>query len=97
MPRLVHSQADWLAIAHELAAPHHADAPPGLVERVHALLREAPAEWPDQLYALELDAGGAEAVRAARAAVAGHDPRAGQRSASISEAEAIVRDHQRRP
>ena len=97
MPRLVHSRADWLAIARELDAAHHAAAPPGLTERVQALLREAPGEWPDQLYALELDEGSAEAVRAAHATLAGRDPNAEQRAASVAEAEAIVRKHQRRP
>ena len=97
MPRLVHSHAEWLAIARELVAPHRPPAPPGLVERVHALLRQAPDGWPDQLYALELDAGGADAVRAAQSALGGRHPNAGQRSASLAEAEAIVRDHQRRP
>jgi len=97
MPRLVHSHAEWVAIAHELAGPHRLAAPPGLVERVQDLLREAPGDWPDQIYALELDAGSADAVRAAHAAIAGRDPRAAQRSASVAEAADIVRDHQRRP
>ena len=97
MPRLAHSHAEWLAIVRELAAPHQAAAPPGLVERVRALLRQAPDDWHDQIYALELDEGSAEAVRIAHAALAGRDPNARQRSASVGEAEAIVRNHQRRP
>jgi uncharacterized protein YgfB (UPF0149 family) len=96
MPRLTFTHAEWLAIAHELEAPHGVAAPPGLLERVRALLHQASAEWTDQSYALELDAGSADAVRAARAALAGPDPVAGQRAASVAEAEAIVRDHQRR-
>ncbi len=97
MPRLVYNHAEWVAIAHELAGAHRLAAPPGLVERVQDLLREAPGDWPDQIYALELDAAGAEAIAAVHAALGGRDPRAGQRSASVAEAAAIVRDHQRRP
>ena len=94
MPRLTHTRAEWLAVADELVAPHR-PAPPGLAERVRALLREVPAGWPDQPATLELDEGSAEAVRAVLAALAGRDPAAGQRSASVAEAEAIVRAHQR--
>ena len=96
MPRLTHTRDEWMAVADELAAPHRA-APPGLEERVRALLREVPAGWSDQLATLELDEGSAEAVRVVLADLAGRDPAAGQRSASVAEAEAIVRDHQRRP
>ena len=96
MVRLTLTREDWLAVAHELTAPHRAPAPPGLIERVRALLREAPADWPDQLYTVELDAACAEAVRAAQAAVTGSQPGADQRGATLAEAEAIVRDHQRR-
>ena len=96
MPRITYSRAEWLAIAHELDAGHRDVAPPGLIERVRALLHETPAEWGDQPSALELDAGSAEAVRAAFARLSGRDPAAGQRAASLAEAEGIVRDHQRR-
>ena len=95
MPRLTHTRAEWLAVADELAAPHRSAAPPGLEERVRTLLAKVPAGWPDQLATLELDEGSADAVRAVLAALAGDDPAAGQRSASVAEAEAIVRDHQR--
>ena len=97
MPRLVYNHAEWVAIAHELAGAHRLAAPPGLVERVRDLLREAPADWPDQIYAIELDAGSAEAVAAAHAALGGLDPHADRRSTSVDEAAAIIRDHQRRP
>ena len=96
MPRLVHSHAEWLAIARELDRSHAA-GPPGLAERVAALLRQAPSGWPDQIYALELDEGSAEAVHAIHAALAGRDPNAGQRAATVAEAEAVIRDHQQRP
>lgn len=96
MPRLTHTRDEWRAVADELAAPHRLAAPPGLEQRVRALLREVPADWPDQYATLELDEGSAEAVRTVLASLAGRDPAAGQRSASLAEAEAIVRDHQRR-
>ena len=91
------ARGEWLAVADELAGPHRAASPPGLEERVRALLRGVPSDWPDQPAALELDEAGADAVRAVLAALAGRDPAAGQRSASLAEADAIVRDHQHRP
>lgn len=102
MPRLTQTRAEWLAVADELAAANRADAapvpvvPPGLEERVRDLLRDVPADWPEQTATLELDAGGAAAIRAVLATLAGRDPAAGQRSASVTEADAIIRDHQRR-
>ena len=96
MVRLTLTRAEWLALAHELGAPHRTLAPPGLLERVRALLREAPAEWPDQRYTVELDATCADAARAALAVVTGCHPGTDQRGATLAEAEAIVRDHQRR-
>ncbi len=95
MPRLTQTRAEWLAVADELAGTRRAAAPPGLAERVRALLRGVPAGWPDEPATLELDEGSAEAVRAVLAALAGRDLAAGQRSASLEEAVAIVRDHQR--
>jgi hypothetical protein len=94
MPRLVLSQAEWQAVVRELAGGHTATAPPGLVERIQALLAQAPPEWPGQVFALELDAGSAEAVRAIQAALTGEDRHAGQRAASVAEALQIIHDHQ---
>lgn len=96
MPRIVLSLQEWQTVARELAADHNVTAPPGLVERVQALLAQAHNGWPDQPFGLELDEGGAEAVQAAHRSLGGNDPAAGQRSASVAEADAIVRDHQRR-
>lgn len=96
MPRITYTRAEWLTIAHELEADHRGVAPPGLIERVRALLHETPAEWGDQASVLELDATSADAVRAAFASIAGRDPAAGQRAASVAEAEGIVRHHQQR-
>ena len=95
MPRFTQTRAEWMAVADELAGPHRAAAPPGLEERVRALLRGVPAGWPDQTATLDLDEGNAQAVRAVLAGLAGRDPAAGQRSASVGEAEAIVREGQR--
>ena len=97
MPRIVLSLDEWRAIAHELAAAHTIAAPPGLAERVQALLTQAHDGWVDQAVALELDEGSAEIIRSVQRALTGTDPNAGQRSASVSEADMIVRNHQRRP
>ena len=96
MPRIVLSLEEWRAVARELAATHTIDAPPGLSERVQALLTQAHDGWVDQAVALELDEGSAEIVRSVHRALTGMDPDAGQRSASVDEADRIVRDHQRR-
>ena len=95
MPRIVLSLQEWQTVARELAAAHNTAAPPGLLERVQALLKQAHDGWPGQQFALELDAGSAEAVQVAHRSITGLDPAEGQRAASVAEAVAIVRDHQR--
>jgi hypothetical protein len=95
MPRIVLSLQEWQTVAHELAAAHNITAPPGLLERVRALLEQAHDGWTGQEFALELDEGSAEAVRIAHRSLTGHDPVEGQRAASVAEAMTIVRDHQR--
>jgi DNA-binding NarL/FixJ family response regulator len=96
MPRIVLSLEEWQAVAHELAASHTFTAPPGLTERVRELLTQAHDGWVAQAIALELDEGSAETVRAVHSKLTGKDPNAGQRSASVAEADDIIRDHQRR-
>jgi hypothetical protein len=94
MPRIDLSLADWQAVAHELAGSHTAAAPPGLVERIEALLAQAPQGWPEQTFALELDESSAEVVRAIHAGLLGTDRGTGQRAASVTEAMQIIHDHQ---
>ena len=96
MPRIVLSLQEWQTVARELAAAHNAAAPPGLLERVQALLARAHDGWPDQPFALELDEGCVEAVRSAHRSLTGGEAGAGQRAASVAEAGVIIRDHQRR-
>jgi hypothetical protein len=96
MPRIVLSLEEWQAVARELAASHTITAPPGLSERVRELLTQAHDGWVEQAIALELDEGSAETVRAVHSVLMGIDPNAGQRSASVAEADDIIRDHQRR-
>ncbi len=97
MPRIVLSLEEWRAVARELAAAHTIAAPPGLSERVRALLTQAHDGWVDHAVALELDEGSAEIVRSIYRTLTGMDPAAEQRSASVDEADDIVRQHQRRP
>ena len=96
MTRIVLSLEEWQAVARELAATHTIAAPPGLSERVLALLTQAHAGWAEPAIALELDEGSAEAVRAVHYLLTGTDSNAGQRLASVAEADDIIRDHQRR-
>ena len=95
MPRIVLSLQEWQTIARELAAAHNSTAPPGLLERVQALLSQAHDGWSDQEFALELDEGCAEAVETAHRSMMRSDAATGQRAASVAEADAIVRNHQR--
>lgn len=97
MPRIVHTLAEWRAIAHELAARHTRDAPPELLERIQDLIAHAPEGWPEQRFAFELDEGGAGQLRDVFASLTRKDPTTGQRAASVAEAMQIIRDHQRRP
>lgn len=96
MPRLELSLVEWQAVARELSGAHAVAAPPGVVERIQALLAQAPQGWPAQKFALELDASSVEAVRAAHAALTHADRDSGQRVASVSEAVRIIHDHQQR-
>jgi hypothetical protein len=94
MARVVMSLAEWQAVSRELAGIHNATAPAGLLERIEALLVQAPQGWPDQPFALELDDSSVEAVQWAHASLLKHDPGAGQRIASVAEAVQIIHDHQ---
>ncbi len=96
MARVCYSLAEWIAIAQELGAPRPDPVPAGLVERIRALVDHAPDGWPEQMYALELDDAGAMTVAEVQAALTGKDPGVWQRTSSVAEADAIVRDHQRR-
>lgn len=95
MPRLTYRRAEWEAIAAELAAKRR-PVPPGLADRVQALLQQIPDAWPDQSATLELDPSSADAVRAMHAALTAPAATPAQRAA-VAEAAAIIRDHQRRP
>jgi hypothetical protein len=94
MPRLTYRRAEWRAIAEELAAGRR-PLPPGLTERVQALLRQIPDAWPEQSATLELDPSSADAARAVHPALTAPEPTRAQQSA-VAEA-AIIRDFQRRP
>lgn len=59
------------------------------------LLANAPQEWSDQDFALELDEGSAESVPV-HAALTGEVRHEGQGAASVTEAMRIIQDHQRR-
>jgi hypothetical protein len=94
MPRITLTMAEWQEVMRELTGAHTAPPPPGVVERIQALLAQAPSGWPDQVFELELDDSSAEAVRAVGPSSTGDDPGSRQRAASISEAMQIIWDHQ---
>jgi hypothetical protein len=98
MPRITHSRAHWVAIARELAATDRDAAPPGLTERVAALLAATQAEWPDEPCALELDEASAAVVETILRwgqRSGGDSGLAAQQSASLGEADDLIRAHQR--
>ena len=97
MERLAYSRREWTAIARELESTYQGSAPPGLRERIAALLAGTPAAWSDQACELELDAASADVVREIVRRGRGQPADAGlagQQAASLAEADAIVHDHQ---
>jgi hypothetical protein len=94
MPRITLPMAEWRAVLHQLAGEQTTPPPPGVVERIRALLAHAPSGWPEQLFALELDDSGAEAVRAVHTTLTDGDPSLGQHAASVAEAMGIIYKHQ---
>jgi hypothetical protein len=95
MPRIALPMAAWQAVLRELSRGQTAP-PPGVVERIQALLVQAPSGWPGQDFALELDFSGAETVRAVHASLTGGYPSLEQRAASVDEAMRIIYEHQQR-
>jgi hypothetical protein len=96
MPRLELSRREWEAVAYELIGTSLTDVPAGLPERIDALLADAPLDWLEQRFVLELDDPSAAVVRMVHATLTGLDPSTGQRAASLTEAEQILHDYQQR-
>ncbi|HVL24149.1 MAG TPA: hypothetical protein VM450_08690 [Thermomicrobiales bacterium] len=55
MISLTSTRAEWAALAGVIAAANPATIPPGLAERIDALLRETPETWPDEPCVLEFE------------------------------------------
>lgn len=99
MGRLTYRRAEWVAVVREVSERYHDTAPPGLIGRIEALLHETPAQWADQLCALELDTASADVVQAVVAQL--HEQRAisgetTQSASAVTDAADIIRDHHRR-
>lgn len=94
MAHIVLTLAEWRAVAHELRGGHHASAPAGLNERLHALIQETPRDWLDQPYAIDLDASSIEAVWAMHASVTNGRPSTNDQHASVLSAMEIIYMHQ---
>jgi hypothetical protein len=84
MSRLAYTRAEWAAIAGMIEAADPATIPPGLGERVEALLRATPASWPDERCILELEPENASAVQLLAAQMRG-----------VAGAEQVLHAHQR--
>jgi hypothetical protein len=100
VPLITLSRREWIAVGEELNGRPRDEAPPGLNERITALLAATPAAWPDQVCNLELsDLTAADIVYSIVRQLHDHDIAPGfmwQEEASIAEAEEIIRDHQDR-
>lgn len=94
------SRGEWAAVARDLDATsawNEPSGPPGLRERIAALLADTPAAWAEQRCTLALDPPAAATVRAivrrGRDEPA-HPERRVEAAEAIAAAAAIVRDHQ---
>jgi len=94
LARIVFTLAEWRSVARELHSPRYSAAPAGLHERLHALVRQAPHDWHEQSFALELDDSSIEAVWDAHSALTRCNPYSRQHEAGIAEASRIIHGHQ---
>jgi hypothetical protein len=94
LARIVFTLAEWRSVAQELHSPHYSAAPAGLHERLHELVKQAPQDWHDQPFALELDESSVKAVWDAHAALTQGSPYAQEQEAGIAEASRIIHRHQ---
>jgi hypothetical protein len=94
MAHIVLTLAEWRAIAHELCGEHRAVAPAGLNERLQALFQEAPRDWLDQPYAIDLDAASIEAVWAMHASMSNCRLVTNDEHTSVLAAMEIIYKHQ---
>jgi hypothetical protein len=94
MAHIVLTLAEWRAVAHELQGAHRAVAPAGLNERLQELFQEAPRDWLDQPYAIDLDAACIEAVWAMHANVSNCRLVTNDEHVSVLAAMEIIYKHQ---
>ena len=91
---------EWEAVSREIETHYARTAPPGLRERIADLLRRMPRGWEHEACTLEIDAAGADIVRAivrrSRGQTPDPDLERSQRQ-SLGEADRIVRESQHRP
>ncbi len=83
MPQHIYSRAEWEIIARMIAEGDAGAVPPGLAQRIAALLRATPGSWPNEQCTLDLDPASAELVTSLAA------PRRG-----LADAERIISTHQ---
>jgi hypothetical protein len=94
------SRREWIAVGEELNGRHRDQSPPGLNERIAALLAATPAAWPDQECNLELsDLTALDLVSTIVRQIRERPVEPGftwQEESSVAEAEQIIRDHRDR-
>ena len=90
---------EWESVRRELETHFAEAAPPGLRERIDELLRGVPRAWEHEACSLDVDAAGADAVRAivrrGRGQATDPDLERSQRQ-SLGEADRIVREFRQR-
>jgi hypothetical protein len=91
---------EWEAVDRELAARYTGTAPPGLRERIADMLLGVPRGWEHEACSLEVDAAGADVVRAIVRRGRGQATDPGlerSQQQSLGEADRIVRESQQHP
>jgi hypothetical protein len=82
--RLTYTRAEWAVVAEMVGAANPRRIPPGLAQRINALLRATPGFWPDEMCVLDLEPENAATVRLLLA-----------QSRGVTGAEHILSTHQR--
>lgn len=82
--RLTYTRAEWAAVANMVAGANPRGIPPGLAQRINALLRATPGAWPDEPCILELEPESAATIQVLLA-----------QSQGVAGAERILASHQR--
>jgi hypothetical protein len=94
--RLTATYAEWQAIVDAMPSLAHPSIRPAVIAGIAAQLAEQAGDRDDEPITLSLDDAGAVAVHRARHLLSANAGRTDAAVSAIAEAEAIIREHQRR-